>query len=221
MTDLSKLPYPTFLPDLCRELDACEDQAPFTPSELERYFLLLLQAHWSCPESFGPKLSTSLASLAWNPNPQERDILIELDGAENVGTKKHMLWLTVSNYRFHKIAMGDDGGGSENNAEDTFVVGCDCQILIRHEAPSRHTAQDMAWTTFSFLLGFKPGIMDVTKASAFNPKLLGEPQVVKPFPARSFRVDVGYELSFNAAMATTVESHILKRVYLDSDQRIP
>ena len=221
MTDLSSLPYPTFLPDLCRELVDCEDHAPFTPSELERYFLLLLQAHWSCPESFGPKLSATLAPLAWNPDPLKRDISIELDGAENVGTKKHMLWITVGNYRFQKLAMGDDGGGSENNAEDTLVVGCNCQLLVRHEAPSRTYAQDMAWTTFSFLLGFKRGILSATGGSAFNPKLLGEPQMTKPFPARSFRVDVGCELSLNVAMATTVESHTLKRVYLDQAPRTP
>jgi len=215
MTPLDKLPYPVFLPDLCRELDACEEQAPFTPSELERYFLLMLRAHWSCPESFGPKLATSLAPLAWYPDPQKREISIEADGAENVGTKRHMLWLNIGNFRFHKLAFGDRGEASENNAEETFVVGCDCQLLVRHEAPSRHTAMDMAWTSFSFLLGFKEGIMSATQGSAFNPKILGEPQMVKQFPVRSFRVDVGCELSLNIAVATTVESHILKRVYMD------
>ncbi len=214
VVDLSSLPYPTFLPDLCRELDECEVQAPFTPSELERYFLLLIRAHWSCPESFGPKLSETLKGLAWNPDPLQRDITIEIDGTE-VSTKPHMIWIAVDNFRLRKIALGNRAQpGDEDNSVENYVVACDCQLLAKHEAPSRATAKDMAWTTFSFLLGFTEGIMSTIEASAFTPELIGSPQKEQPSPQTRFRVDVGCKLSLNVAVATTVESHLLKRVDL-------
>lgn len=221
VADLSTLPYPTFLPDLCRELDECEVQAPFTPSELERYFLLLIRAHWSCPESFGPKLSETLKGLAWRPDPLQRNIAIELDGSTEA-MKPHMIWLAVDNFRFRKMSLGNraDPGDVDNSVEN-YVVGCDCQLLAKHEAPSRATAKDMAWTTFSFLLGFSEGIMATTGASAFLPELLGAPQKEAPAPQTRFRVDVGCKLSLNVAVATTVESHLLKRVYFDSHPSQP
>jgi hypothetical protein len=221
VVDLSTLPYPTFLPDLCRELDECEVQAPFTPSELERYFLLLIRAHWSCPESFGPKLSVTLKGLAWNPDPLLRDITIEIDGSTEP-KKPHMIWLAVDNFQFKKLAMGNRAQpGDDSNALENYVVACDCQLLAKHEAPSRATAKDMAWTTFSFLLGFSEGIMTTTEASEFTPQLLGAPQREEPSPQTRFRVDVGCKLSLNVAVATTVESHLLKRVNYDSQPSQP
>jgi hypothetical protein len=220
---LTNLPYPTFLPDLCRELEACEQLAPLTPSELMRYFLLLLRGHWACPESFGPKLSRTLAPLAWNPDPLTRDINIELAGAQDIGTKNHMIWLTLGNFRFRKLTLGNRGRFEENNAEESYVVGCTCQLLVRHEAPTLMVASDMAWTSFSFLLGFQEGILAAVggDGAAFDPELLADPQQTAKTSLESFRVDVGCKLSLNVAVATTVESHILKRVTADLYPSLP
>lgn len=211
-------PYPHFLPDLVRELDGCANRGPLVPSSLRRFFLLMLRAHWSDASNFGPDLEDSLGCLTWSPDESERQLEIELAGSILPGTRSHLLWVSLNNFRFRRLAFGHRSDDFEpDNATERYVIAGSCQLLLSHEAPSADQAFDMAWTTLCFLLGFHESILDALggEGASFTPELLGEPQLKEPSPKTRIRVDVGCRLDINLAVATTLESHRLKLASLD------
>lgn len=208
-------PYPVFLPDLYNEMQQCVDMAPLVPSKLRRFFLLLLRSHWSDAGNFGPDLEDSLGCMTWEPGGSR--IGIELQGAKIPTNLQHMIWVALGNFRARKVVFGNRGEYEEDNATERYVLPCTAQLLIRHDAPTIDQAFDMAWSTFCFLLGFQEAVLDALggEGAAFTPTLVGEPRQEEPVPKERFRVDVGAELAVNVAVATTLESHRLKRIVLN------
>ena len=208
---------PQFLKDIQLEIDDCASQAPLVPSSLRRFFLLMLRGHWSSAANFGPTLEDSLSCLTWNPDPNERQIDIELAGTTVTGGRQYTIWVSIGNFKFRQLSFGKRSDDFESdNATERYVVACSCQLLIRHDAPAVDTAFDMAWTTFCFLLGFNEVIVNALgEGASFTPEVLGEPKLEEQSPKSRFRVDVGARLDINLAVATTVESHRLKLVSLD------
>ena len=207
-------PYPHFLPDLYNELAGCAAQSPLVPSKLRRFFLLLLRAHWSDAGNFGPDLQESLGCLEWAPTGSKMGV--ELQGAQNVDTLRHMVWVRLGNFQARQVAFGNRGTASEDGATERYIMPCTAQLLISHDSPSIDESFDMAWSTFCFLMGFQDSIIDALggEGAGFKAQLVGEPQQAEISPKERFRVDVGASLSVNVAVATTLESHRLKRIAL-------
>lgn len=206
-------PYPHFLPDIYAELRVCAAAAPLTPSKLRRFFLLMLRAHWSDSGNYGPDLEDSLACLEWAPDA--KDFRVELQGSSIPEATTHAIWIGIGNIQGRQFAFGNRSNDfSEDNATEVFVEPCTIALKVRHEAPTLDTALDMGWSTFCFLIGFKDSIIDALggEGASFQPRLVGEPDFKDPGPKKRFVVDVGAVLSVNVSVATTLESHRLKRI---------
>lgn len=213
-------PYPVFLPDIWSELQDCANQAPLLPSKLRRYFLLLLRAHWSDAGNFGPDLAESFKCLTWEPGGTR--LGIELQGTAGANLQ-NMIWVALGNVQGKPVSFGNRAEYNPDNATERYVMPCTLQLLVRHDSPSLDQSFDMAWSTFCFLLGFQESILDGLggEGASFRPQLVGEPQQQEDRPTARFRVDVGAVLSVNVAVATTVESHRLKRIAFTSTHRAP
>lgn len=216
-SDMAGEPYPHFLKDLQLEIDDCASTGQLVPSTLRRFFLLLVRGHWASASNFGEPLGKSLGCLEWDPDNEARLIDIELGGTDADGERSHRIWIDIGNYRFRKVSFGNRAEYEEDNATEYHALPCSCQLLIRHEAPSLDVAYDMAWTTFCFLLGFTDPILLGLggDGASFSPELVGEPVRIKDEPKNRIRVDVGARLDINLAVATTEESHLLKRVAIE------
>lgn len=206
-------PYPHFLPELFNELYGCATQQPITPSKLRRFFLLMLRGHWSDAANYGPDFQESLGCLNWTPDGKG-SLGVELQGAKDVITKQHMLWVSLGNFRTQQVTFGNRSTLSEDQATYHYSMPCTAQLLVSHDSPSLDQAMDMAWSTCCFLMGFQDSILDALggDGTGFRVELVGNPEQRELAPKDRFRVDVGAALSLNVAVATTLESHRLKRV---------
>lgn len=207
-------PYPTFLPDLYAELQGCAQQSPLLPSKLRRFFLLMLRAHWSDSGNYGPDLQQTLGCLEWAPDGHR--LGVELQGVQGVDTLRHMVWVRLGNFQARQVSFGNRGESSDDGATERYIMPCTAQLLISHDSPSLDESFDMAWSTFCFLMGFQDSIIDALggPGAGFKVQLVGEPAQHEISPKERFRVDVGAALSVNVAVATTLESHRLKRIAL-------
>jgi hypothetical protein len=207
-------PYPHFLPELYQELKGCATNQPLSPNKLRRFFLLMLRGHWSSPTNYGPGLQETLGCLSWDPDGG--NLGVELQGSTGALTRQHMLWVALGNFQARQVVFANQGARSSDNATQTYVMPCTAQLLINHDAPSLDQAFDMAWSTFTFLLGFQDSILDALggEGAGFKVQLVGEPKQEEIVPKTRFRVDVGAVLSLNVAVDTTIESHKLKLVSL-------
>jgi hypothetical protein len=208
-------PYPHFLPELYNELYGCVAHKPATPSNLRRFFLLMLRGHWSDAENYGPDFEETLGCLEWAPDNAGK-LGVELQGAKDVVTKQHMIWVSLGNFRTDQVVFGNRASRSEDNATQHYAMPCKAQLLVSHDAPSLDQAMDMAWSSFCFLMGFQDSILEGLggDGAGFRVELVGNPEQRELAPKDRFRVDVGAALSLNVAVATTIESHKLKRVAL-------
>lgn len=207
-------PYPHFLPDLYEELQGCAVQSPLLPSKLRRFFLLMLRAHWSDSANYGPDLQNTLSCLTWEPGGDR--LGVELQGTPVANTLQNSIWIQLGNFQARQVAFGNRADASEDNATESYVMPCTAQLLINHDSPSIDQSFDMAWSTFCFLLGFQDSIIDALggPGAGFKVQVVGEPRQDAIQPKSRFRVDVGASLSVNVAVATTLESHRLKRIAL-------
>lgn len=207
-------PYPHFLPDLFEELQGCATQSPLLPSKLRRFFLLMLRGHWSDSANYGPDLEESLKCLTWEPGGSR--LGVELTGTPVTPTLQNAIWVQLGNFQARQVAFGNRGEASEDNATESYVMPCTAQLLINHDSPTLDQSFDMAWSTFCFLMGFQDSIIDALggPGAGFKVQLVGQPSQESTVPKSRFRVDVGASLSVNVAVATTLESHRLKRIAL-------
>lgn len=205
--------FPHYLEDLHDELNAIADR-PLTPSRLRRFFLLLTRGHWSDAANFGPDLEDTLRCCVWAPGSEQ--LAVELQGTVQRATLQHSIWVTVGNFQAKQISFGNRSVPDENNATESYTMPVSCELLWRHDAPSLDMAFDMAWSTFCFLMGFQEAILTGLgpESAAFTLVNVGSPILAEPSPKERFVVDVGARLGVNIAVATTLESHVLKRIAL-------
>jgi hypothetical protein len=209
---MEKLPH--FLEDIGHELKAIECAEMFTPSKVRRYFLLLLQTHWSSRANWGPDLADSLGCMEWSPTG-DTGVDIQLYGATKLKDSVPGISIKFGNVQGAQKTFGNRTDGyEEDNATELLELPCTSQLLFTHYAATTDQAYDMAYSTFCFLLGFAEPIMGTIGASGFAPQLMGEPNMLEQDPDPRFRVDVGAQLNFNVAVATTVESHRLKQLII-------
>ena len=193
------------LENLDTELEAVAC-GPVTPSSIRRYFLLLVREHWADPANHGADLKDTFSCLSY---PDSLDV--RLSGEKGDSTREIIVGLGPMN--FGKISFGDVSLVSDDNATEDRAVPASCAISFLHAAPGQDEALDMAWSTCSFLLGFKVPIMNTVGLENFQPKGLGPQENTDKKLSSRFVVDLAFELSFYCSVATTVESHRLKRVY--------
>lgn len=207
-------PYPHFLPDLYAELQGCAAQSPMIPSKLRRFFLLMLRGHWSDNGNYGPDLQDSLGCLEWEPGGTR--LGVELQGAPVDTTLRNMIWVQLGNFEARQVAFGNRGEASEDGSTERYIMPCSAQLLVSHDSPSLDQSFDMAWSSFCFLMGFQDSIIDALGGSGtgFKVQVVGQPRQAELPPKGQFRVDCGASLSVNVAVATTLESHRLKRIAL-------
>lgn len=213
-------PYPHFLPDLAREIEslrAPDCDSYLSPSGLRRMFLLMIRGHWSSGGNYGPDFEESLKCLEWSPVPGEGTIDIELDGTPAADEANvPAIFVSLGNFRFRKLHLGNQTEVSLDNSKVIYTVGASAQLLVRHVARSLDTAFDMGWSTLCFLLGFNEALVEIMgNEASMQPELIGEPLMESAPPQTEFRVDVGVTLNVNLSVATTVESHVLTRVFED------
>jgi hypothetical protein len=213
---------PHYLPDLYSQLaghatDAC---GTLSPSRMRRVLLLFLRGHWSGPQNHPADLET-LQCLHWDPNPADRKVEVELQGAQVGASAPHAIWLAVGNFQFNERVLDSISGVTDDNTTEYRTLIGTCQVLISHEAPYLDQAYDMAWSDLCFMLGFIPSIRDALggESLSIKPKVLGEPQLKQPEPKTNYRVDLGLEFDITLGVATQLESHLLKHVSTTSIPR--
>jgi hypothetical protein len=207
---MEKLPH--YLEDIGHELKAIECSEAITPSQIRRYFLLLIRAHWSSAKNFGIGLEDSLSCLEWAEG-SDTGVDIQLYGAKPVNDTIPSIRIKFGNIQSAKKTFGGRTDGYErDNATELLEMPCSSQLLFSHYSNATDLSFDMAWTTYCFLVGWMEPIMLSIGASGFEPQLVGEPNLIEPDPDSRFRVDVGAKLNFNVAVATTTESHRLKQI---------
>lgn len=214
-------PYPHFLPELYNELDGCATRQSVTPSKLRRFFLLMLRGHWSDVGNYGPDLEDSLSCLYWRPD-KEKTLGVELQGNMDADQLQNMVWVALGGFQVRgKLTFSNLTAISEDNATTTQVIPVTASLNVHHDAPHLDQAFDMAWSSFCFLQGFQPSILDAlgNEGAAFDVQAVQEPKQEEKIPKGSFRVDVLAALSLNVAVDTTLESHRLKRVALTIQQQ--
>lgn len=208
---MSVIPYPHFLPDLYQEMMDLRDTCRWTPARLSRFFLLLLRAHWSARENHDQGLREQFECLNWDPDPDKSGLQIELAGNKNLINAPHAIRVQIGNFRFARDTIGNRSGVEGDHATVYRTLAGNCELLIQHEAPDAEIASDMAFSTLCFILGFTETILDALggEGQGFDPKLMGEYQAAQPDPKKTFRVDVGCDISLTLGVATTEESHRL------------
>lgn len=195
-----------------KELVACSDAAP-DPLTLRRALLLMTQFHWAKAANHGahePLLGCYRYDFEKPKDGKLRIGFVADVKPDNLTDGNILIGLVSCPYQ--RIALGHLQGLASDGGTTTYGHRADCQLKIVHVFSDSSVAAIAALSTNTFLVAALSTVLRDLGLLGIEYQGFGEPRKLGKAPQLLYGVDVGFKISFNAAVDVTPESHLLKEV---------
>jgi hypothetical protein len=178
---------------------------------LRTLFLLLIQAHWSHKDNFGPHIN-NLGCLVFTREP-DSPIVIRLtdDFKPDEAFSKPSIYVHIDQMAFQKLTQDNRDGFSPDLGTVYRSWRTLSTLTVSHYHSSEDIAFKMADNSMYFLLGIRESIMQKLPLPMFEPQSVGPAQKTERNPDVCFRVDSKINFNGNYNISTSIESHRLKQ----------
>ena len=182
---------------------------------LRTVFLALAKEHFGAASNYG-RYEDDLAGMVYNPDSDLATMDVALSNVYDPlkAEVRPCVYVRSGAVKFIKQVLGNYSGTMDNYAGgfQTLQAVAEIRLLCVHE--SYDIALKMAETVMVCMVGLRENIMSALGLLDMEIEGVGEPDKEEPRPINYFRADVPMKITFNFAVQTAQESHVLKKIEL-------